>query len=1042
MYGRDRLVEQAASLLHRGGEAGAGLLVVSGEAGIGKSTFVEHLTAAEREGGALVTWSSWPGMSGPPLWAWIDVLREFDADRAARVSDTTTELFERFQIVIDGLRDVALSVPVVVVLDDAELLDDAALALAKSIPRVLRSLDVRVILIWRTDAGAVPPTELTSSGGWVEVGPLGDDAARAMVAALGGPGEVDAAMTDDIVAISAGNPLLIGHAVAAAVAASPGEPFTGVGILRSRIEALAPSIREVLATAAVIEAPQAGSATIGHVAQCARRERSEVDVAAAVGRARGFLRPVDPNEPERIEFTHASVAAAFASMFDADRSRAIHRDRFVALAANEQSSLDTLISCARHALDGWPLVDIADLITVTRRAAHGLVGQSDHGAAIRLLQRAVAIEEACDTVVASSELRVELAEAILSSGRLGDARVAFWRAIDVARRAASSTSISRSALGLGGLWVHEHRSPAALHEFLALVERALADEQDPAIADLLRARWYAERTYLGDTHRTELADVVESVRERGSERDLAKVLSLLHHTQLGPGLAHERISIAHEVLINGSRSGDSMLALMGSMWLAVDNYLVGDPSATRWHEELRARSSGLDIPALGFIAEAMDVMLMIRAGRFDEAEELAGKCATTGVAAGDLDATGYYSGHLLCSRWLQGSGEHLIPALEHMAKDAGQVTQSLLFSAVHAALAADAGRLDESRLVLDTIARTTDAVAFDVLRKSSMGLAASYCLVAAAAVVGDTELASREARYLAQFAGLPVMISLAVACFGSTEFPLGLAARTCGQLDVAGLHLSRAAEANRRLGHRPAEAMALAELAQTCVIAEDLPRARALWSEAIDLGTSLGMDARVDHWATRHESVKASSVSPIARLSRANGFWTFAVGGATVVTPESVGLKYLATMISNAPRGVSVMELTGASVDPSEHDVLDPIALRSYRARMLELEQEMAEADAHADMERSARARLEFDTLLDTLRREIRPDGRSRQFAGQSERARSSVQKAIRRALDRINESAPELARGLHLSVSTGYECRFVPNDSLPSTWIVSFNEA
>ena len=84
---------------------------------------------------------------------------------------------------------------------------------------------------------------------------------------------------------------------------------------------------------------------------------------------------------------------------------------------------------------------------------------------------------------------------------------------------------------------------------------------------------------------------------------------------------------------------------------------------------------------------------------------------------------------------------------------------------------------------------------------------------------------------------------------------------------------------------------------------------------------------------------------------------------------------------------------------------------------------------AYADIERAAARRAEFDALLEELTRVVRPGGRSRAFTGADERARTSVQKALRRAIAAIGAGAPKLADALTGSIQTGSVCRFEPVD-------------
>ncbi|MEV5557401.1 hypothetical protein AB0L44_27425 [Nonomuraea wenchangensis] len=62
-----------------------------------------------------------------------------------------------------------------------------------------------------------------------------------------------------------------------------------------------------------------------------------------------------------------------------------------------------------------------------------------------------------------------------------------------------------------------------------------------------------------------------------------------------------------------------------------------------------------------------------------------------------------------------------------------------------------------------------------------------------------TSPSARAYALLSPYAGLPVIGSLGVVCFGSVEHPLGMAALTMGDLDLAVRHLRAAVQANLAL---------------------------------------------------------------------------------------------------------------------------------------------------------------------------------------------------------------------------------------------------
>jgi hypothetical protein len=118
--------------------------------------------------------------------------------------------------------------------------------------------------------------------------------------------------------------------------------------------------------------------------------------------------------------------------------------------------------------------------------------------------------------------------------------------------------------------------------------------------------------------------------------------------------------------------------------------------------------------------------------------------------------------------------------------------------------------------------------------------------------------------------------------------------------------------------------------------------------------------------------------------------------------------------------------------------VLDEQALRAYRTRMAQLRHQLDDAEENLDHKRADRLQDELDQLVEHVEAEIALGNRSRTFADPRERARTAVQKAVRRAIARIAAGAPNLGDALARSVRTGLSCRFDPVDDLPSHWDVT----
>ena len=114
-------------------------------------------------------------------------------------------------------------------------------------------------------------------------------------------------------------------------------------------------------------------------------------------------------------------------------------------------------------------------------------------------------------------------------------------------------------------------------------------------------------------------------------------------------------------------------------------------------------------------------------------------------------------------------------------------------------------------------------------------------------------------------------------------------------------------------------------------------------------------------------------------------------------------------------------------VGSSAQPVLDHEAAQAYRHRLAQLQDELAGSESRNESERAADARAEQDWLAGELARTSRIGGRSRSFADESERARISVGKAIRRAVDRITEADALIGGHLRQTVHTGARCTYWP---------------
>jgi hypothetical protein len=169
------------------------------------------------------------------------------------------------------------------------------------------------------------------------------------------------------------------------------------------------------------------------------------------------------------------------------------------------------------------------------------------------------------------------------------------------------------------------------------------------------------------------------------------------------------------------------------------------------------------------------------------------------------------------------------------------------------------------------------------------------------------------------------------------------------------------------------------------------------------------------------------------RCTRYGRRWRIECGPRGVLVEHSVGLLHLAVLIANPGQEIPAIELAAgvaaacgaAGPCVSAQPVLDNVAVHEYRRRLSWLHTEIGDLESRNDVDGAARARAERDWLVAELTGASAIGGRARRFPDNEERARIAVGKAIRRALDRIEEADTFIGRYLRARVHTGARCSY-----------------
>jgi hypothetical protein len=279
-------------------------------------------------------------------------------------------------------------------------------------------------------------------------------------------------------------------------------------------------------------------------------------------------------------------------------------------------------------------------------------------------------------------------------------------------------------------------------------------------------------------------------------------------------------------------------------------------------------------------------------------------------------------------------------------------------------------------------------------------------LALACVAFADRPTAELLYRELLPSAGLCAVMAGAVVCSGAVDHYLGLLAHCAGRPDDAAAHLER----------------------------------------AVALHATMGAPTLL---ARSREALAAVATRPRPFLDRVGDLWTVRFEGRESSLRDVVGLHYLATLTAAPGREVSALDLLrmrgarpggrpdregladdrGGPVD----EVLDAPARAAYRARLAELATELDEAERWNDPERAARVRAERDFVARELGAALGRGGRPRALTTDAERARISVTRALRAAIDRIGRV--DAAAGAHLAVAvrTGVFCSYHPERTEPA---------
>jgi DNA-binding CsgD family transcriptional regulator len=415
---RDQLSAALDELLTQAAAGGAGhTVLVSGEAGIGKTTLVERFVERNRAR-VCALWGACEALFTPrPLGPLHDIARQTGGELRALL-ERETDRATVFAAFLEELQ--ASAVPPIVVFEDVHWADEATLDLIKFLGRRIQQTQALFILTYRDDEigkehplrfvlGDLPPRTVTR----FHLPPLSE----AGVAELARRAHPASASVSSLYASTGGNPFFVTEALASD---TPGVPVTVRDAVLARVARLSPAARDVLDLASVVPA----RVEQWLIETIADPTSTRLDECLATGMLR--------LEEGMVAFRHELARQAVEDALSPVRRRALHTQVLHALLARagepiEPIQVARLVHHAAFAEQGELVLRFAP------EAARQAAAQGAHREAAAHYRTALRYADALD-----DEQRAELLEGLSyecyltsqmeEAARTREEALAIWRA--------------------------------------------------------------------------------------------------------------------------------------------------------------------------------------------------------------------------------------------------------------------------------------------------------------------------------------------------------------------------------------------------------------------------------------------------------------------------------------------------------------------------------------------------------------------------------------------------------------------------------------
>jgi DNA-binding SARP family transcriptional activator len=581
-----------------------GVLLVTGEPGVGKSRLLDALRERARARGAtMLEGRAFEAEAGRPYGPWIDALRRLPPDAVspalgadlaallpelARADGAPASRDRLFVAVVELLAARAgAAPPVVLAFDDVHWLDAASAELLHYVARMSRHRPLLMVLTARS--GELRDNEATrrALGGLREMKlleemtlePLGLAELRDLLAAVAPGADVERVFDE-----SRGNPLLALE-LARALPDRDGRVSGSLAeLIRHRVERLPSEAGDVLRWAAVL-----GSVfDADGLRELVALDLDRLFAALELLERHALLRARDAGRSSAYEFAHEVVRRAIYSELSQPRRRLMHlrvAERLERVEAAETVAADL----AHHAaLAGERGLAARACVRAGRRFLKQFANEEAWTISRRGRRHAAEVAEP-----ERSSLLVELLQVELQARRPADVAAAAGELEELSKRALDQGDVEHARLGLHMLsylrWEEGDFADAQRHMMQAELVSRGGDEQARivAMAEAARCLVLLEK----DLPRAEALALEASGRAARTGTRPSAIADTLGMLRQHRGGVDEAAELFEQARLEARREGDAM-----SEFLALEHLVTLRQQQGRWTEAL---SSAVELDLLG-----------------------------------------------------------------------------------------------------------------------------------------------------------------------------------------------------------------------------------------------------------------------------------------------------------------------------------------------------------------------------------------------------------------------------------------------------------